>query len=218
MDSLEGRSHAIVFAGGEVHASPATSTADTYVVAADSGYDHAMAAGVAVDLLIGDLDSISPDGRTHAETSAVSMQQHPAAKDATDLELALDAAVAAGVSTIDLYGGEGGTLAHLLGVASLISSDTYSDVEIRWRTGHGDVFVVRPGTPLRVSPGTRRAVSLIAPTDCTGVTTAGMEWTLDAEPLMRGESRGLSNRSIASEIAVETATGALLVVIEGANT
>src|SRR5688572_27553768 len=64
----------------------------TRVVAADSGVDHALALGLDVDLVVGDFDSASPQALERAAAEGATVERHPAAKDATDLELALDAA------------------------------------------------------------------------------------------------------------------------------
>ena len=48
------------------------------------------------------------------------IERHPAAKDATDLELALDAAIALEPSRILVIGSAGGRLDHLLGSILLL--------------------------------------------------------------------------------------------------
>ena len=49
---------AVIIAGGELDTTPVVGPEDL-VVAADSGYDHAVALGVAVDVPVGDLHSSS---------------------------------------------------------------------------------------------------------------------------------------------------------------
>jgi len=84
----------IVFAGGDPIPPSAVADLpeDAYVVAADSGLDRARELGFEVDLLVGDLDSISSDGRQQAEAHGTRIERHPVYKDATDMELALKAA------------------------------------------------------------------------------------------------------------------------------
>ena len=53
-----------------------------------------------VDLLVGDLDSISPEGLAAAEDSGIRIERHAIDKDATDLELSLAAAVRHGAGRI----------------------------------------------------------------------------------------------------------------------
>lgn len=62
----------VVFPGGDP---PPASVLDglpdaAYVIAADSGFDHAHRLGVKIDLLVGDLDSISPPGSGSPERSS----------------------------------------------------------------------------------------------------------------------------------------------------
>src|SRR5687767_2516446 len=64
------------------------------VVAADKGLEHALSLGLEVTLAIGDFDSASPEAVAVVESSGTRVECHPEAKDATDLELALDAAAA----------------------------------------------------------------------------------------------------------------------------
>lgn len=209
--------HAAVIAGGDMTTS-LTPPADSHVIAADSGYDHAMAAGTRVDVLVGDLDSISEAGLAHAEAAGVRIERHDEAKDASDLELAFDVALLTKAPTIVLYGGEGGSLAHLLGVASLITSDRYENVAVRWHTGTGVAHVVRNHQPLTATAAVGTAVSVLAVTGAKGVSTHGLAWRLDGDELARGTSRGLSNLTNQPEFSVTVGSGVLLVIVEGPPT
>src|SRR5690348_8693886 len=89
---------AIVFAGSGTVA-PAVRAqlpGDALVIAADSGLGVATALGVHVDHLVGDMDSVDAGAVERAEASGTTVDRHPAEKDATDLALALDAALERG--------------------------------------------------------------------------------------------------------------------------
>src|SRR5688572_20257234 len=85
---------ALVFAGGDPLPEGISERlpADAFVIAADSGLRYAQLLGRRVDLVVGDFDSVDPDDLAAAEASGAAVERHAAAKDATDLELALDAA------------------------------------------------------------------------------------------------------------------------------
>jgi hypothetical protein len=89
------------------------------VVAADSGYDHAVAAGFRVDVLVGDLDSIEAE----LIPSHVIVERFPEDKDATDLELALSRVAVESPERIVVVGGGGGRVDHELAVASLLCAE-----------------------------------------------------------------------------------------------
>ena len=86
---------AVIVIGGSPppHGVVARLPADRYVIAADSGLDHALALGLPVDALIGDLDSVSDAGRRHAERSGMAIHHFPPDKDTTDTELAIALAI-----------------------------------------------------------------------------------------------------------------------------
>lgn len=207
----------LLFIGGAMGADPSPDP-EAIVIAADSGYEHAIASGIAVDVLVGDLDSIAPPALAHAEQSHIRIVRHRPDKDATDTELALDMAMELSATAIDMYGGEGGDLSHLLGVASIIAADKFADTAIRWHTAKGEVSVVRRGRPLTESVAVGSHVALVPVTDVTGVTTTGLRWPLNDENLIRGTSRGLSNQSKETAITVTTESGVLLVNVEGPST
>src|SRR5437867_727455 len=84
----------VVFAGGDPVDPRLRSAvpADATVVAADAGLHHAQALGVAVDIVVGDLDSVDPERLAAAVAQGARVERHPAAKDFTDLELAFQVA------------------------------------------------------------------------------------------------------------------------------
>ena len=204
---------ATVFAGGLLLASPSPLT-NTTVVAADSGYDHARRLGCDVELLVGDLDSISEDGLAHARAEGVEIDCRPASKDATDLELALDAAIARGATSIDIYGGEGGAIDHLAGIAIGLTNRKWARIEMTWHTSKATVRPVLDGGHLHVAGEPGAVVSLVVVSDSSGVTTRGLRWPLTGEPLHRGTTRALRNEIAAPPASVSIDTGALLVFME----
>jgi len=98
------------------------------VIGADRGLGYALALGLDVTLAIGDFDSASAESLAEAEAAGVRIERHPVAKDATDLELALDAAVALGPERILVLAGRGGRLDHELASLLLLASDRYAGV------------------------------------------------------------------------------------------
>lgn len=207
---------AIILAGGDLHTVPFP-TPPAIVVAADSGYDHALDLGLPVDILVGDMDSISEHGLEHAQTTGVTVLAYPTSKDHTDLELAILAAASKGVLHIDIHGGEGGSLGHLLGVALELTDGRWQALTIRWHTQGGVAEAARFDSPVTIHGSIGDIVSLVPVGSAERVCTSGLAWTLDDEPLRAGTTRGLSNRITSSPAEIRVTSGIVLVIWEGAQ-
>ncbi len=206
------RPRTVIFTGGSLTISPTVAGTD-YVIAADSGYDLARSHGIVVDLLIGDLDSISPDGLADAERRGVPIQRFPRAKDASDLELALRVASSAEATEVTVYGGEAGRIDHLIAIALSLTAAEWRDLSITWHTATGSLRPVLDAKPLVFDavPGT--VVSIIPVGSASGVTTTGLRWQLDDAELVRGTTHGISNVVDATPCTITVSDGALLVTI-----
>ncbi|MDH3606286.1 MAG: thiamine diphosphokinase [Acidimicrobiia bacterium] len=201
----------LVFAGGEMAPSDYPVPAADYVIAADSGLDHALAAGVTVNLLVGDLDSISPEGLAAATAGDVSIERHPTDKDATDLELALGAAVRYGAERIVVVGGSGGRIDHLLANAFLLTSPAWADVDVEWLVGPAHILAIREEATIAGSPGdTLTLLAVGEPAD--GVTTEGLRFELDNDVLLASSTRGVSNVLVESEATIRVHNGVVLAI------
>lgn len=185
--------------------------AGTPVIAADSGIDHALSLGLHVDVAIGDFDSVSSVGFDVATAAGAVVERHPAAKDATDLELALDAAVERGARRVHVLGGHGGRLDHLLANALLLAADRYRSLLLTARMGSATVTVARADAEVIGHPGD--TVSLLAVNGrACGVTTVGLRYPLRDEDLFAGSTRGVSNVLEGERARVRLRDGVLLVV------
>ncbi len=206
----------IVVTGGHVAARPLPGHLPdgASVIAADGGVDRALALGLHVDLAIGDFDSVSPEGLAEAEAAGARVERHPAAKDATDLELALDAAIALDPERIVVVGSNGGRLDHLFGSVLLLGDERYAGAEIDAYLGTATVHIIRGSRTLPGVPG--KIVSLLPlHAAAEGVTTAGLEYELRGETLPAGTSRGVSNVFTATEAHIAVERGCLLAVCPG---
>jgi thiamine pyrophosphokinase len=203
----------VVVAGGEAPAAEAARAVPrgAPVVAADGGVDHARALGLEVALAIGDFDSASPAGVAAAEAEGARVERHPAAKDATDLELALDAALELDPARVLVLAGVGERLDHLAAALLLFGSARYADVELDAQIGPALLHVIRESRTLAGEAG--ELVSLLplhGPAE--GVQTEGLLYPLAGETLDAGSSRGVSNELAAERATISLERGTLLAV------
>lgn len=184
------------------------------VIAADSGLLVAYALGVHVDVLVGDLDSTDPASVDAAIASGTIVERHPAQKDATDLELAVSAALARGARRIVVVDGGGDRLDHLLGNLMLLGSPMLAGVEVEAFTGTARIAIARGGEPavkLAGPPGSLVTLLALGGT-AHGIVADGLLYPLRQESLEPGTTRGVSNELVSTSGSVGLERGILLVV------
>lgn len=199
----------MVVAGGSPPSSRALEAipAGAPVVAADGGADHALALGLEVDLAIGDFDSATPE----ALAAARHTERHPVAKDATDLELALRAALEYQPRRILVVGGIEGRLDHLFGELLILGAEELAGVEVDAVLGDARAHVIRDERVLSGTEG--ELISLFAVNGpAMGIETEGLAYPLRGETLVPGSSRGISNVFSSPEARVSLERGLLLAV------
>ena len=212
---------AVVLAGGVLvdehlaaHDLPARLPDDAVIIAADSGLEVATRLGLRVDLVVGDLDSADPAQLAAATDAGAQVRAHPAAKDATDLELALREARDTGASRVVMVGGYGGRTDHLLAGALLLGAEQFADVEVVAHLGPATLTVVRGSASLHGRPG--EYVSLLAlHGPARGIVTDGLLYPLEDEDLVPGSTRGVSNELARPTAHLALRAGVLLAVQPG---
>ena len=160
-----------------------------YVIAVDGGFAHLEAIGVKPDVVMGDFDSLGYTPRFPR------IARFPKEKDKSDMELALERALARHADEVYVYGGLSARLDHTVANLQLFAKFSEKGPYI---TGIGDDFAVRVLTgpdvfelPCGVEAGT---VSVFAANDrVKGVIESGMKYSLDDVELTNRTSLGLSN-------------------------
>jgi thiamine pyrophosphokinase len=204
----------VVFGAGPDPAGVVSIPSGALIVAADGGSEHALGLGLMVDIAVGDFDSISPAGLVALESAGARVERHPRAKDATDLELALDLALGLRPRRILLIGSGSGRPDHAFGQLLLLASEAYRDIEIDAQLGLASVHIIRRERSLNGVPG--ELVSLFAlHGPALGVVTEGLLYPLRGETLAPGSSRGVSNVFAAGVARVTLKQGVLVAVRPG---
>jgi thiamine pyrophosphokinase len=200
---------------------PGWDTGLEFVIAADGGARHAAGLGLRLDAWVGDGDSLAEREIADLRAAGVSVRRVAADKDETDTELALLAAIDAGVSDLTILGALGGLrVDHGLANLGLLAHAALAGREVRI-LGDGGVrisLVSAPGpdgrpVEQRLDGRPGDVVSLLplfGPVE--GVATEGLRFPLRDEPLAVGPARGISNVRLGSSASVRVRAGRLLVV------
>lgn len=210
--------HAVVVAGGDPWSGPLPRIGPnvTEVIAADSGVDLAIELGLAVSVVIGDMDSASPAALEEAERDGARIERYPRDKDATDLELAMDLACENGAGAIVVLGGAGGRVSHLLGIAALLAGEKYAQIRVSWLLPTAEIHVVNEKHPVTLCGNAADLVSLIPiGNDAEGIRTSGLRWALDGATLTSAATVGISNELVADCAEISVTAGTILAVHEG---
>jgi thiamine pyrophosphokinase len=179
------------------------------ILAADGGADRALSAGVRPDVVIGDLDSVSPQAKKILPAEKFIFVNN---QNNTDLEKALDYLAAHQCTQCTLTGFVGGRWDFTFG--NFLSVYPYLDKMDICVAGKGwKIWPLTHSVTKTVRPGAR--VSLIPAADCQNVTLQGLVYPLEHANLSLGRTgQTLSNAAKLSEITISFDKGFLLLYIE----
>ena len=201
----------LILAGGDAALPVDPIPHPAFVIAADGGLVMAGRLGLEVDLVVGDLDSVDATAFDVARRNGALVEAHPREKDATDLELALDAAAARGFTRVMIVGGTAiDRIDHLLANAGLVAAPRYAALHLEWRTGPSRVVPLHDSTTVEGEPGD--LVSIIPVGGSATVSSRGLQWELGDEPLDTDSSRSVSNRLTRPTAEISISDGRALVI------
>lgn len=209
---------ALVFANGDLNDGPAVQRAlaeagaGAWVFAADGGARLALACGRAPSVVIGDMDSLPGPALAELEAQGADIRRYPPAKDETDLELALLAAVAQGITWMRVIGAVGDRLDQTLANLMLLTLEGLAGRDVRLVAGRQTLWLIGPGEHA-LGGATGDTISLIPLAgDAQGVRTTGLAYSLRGETLRFGPARGVSNVVTDGGARVSLERGWLVVV------
>jgi thiamine pyrophosphokinase len=205
---------AVVVAHGDVLPSDrAVIGAQDYIVAADGGALALESWKLLPHLIVGDMDSLGDAGVERFARQGIPVAKFSAAKDESDLELAVTQAIAAGATEIVLLGALGGDrLDHETANLLLLADPGYDGVRLEARRGTLRIRAVRGNGSLSLAGPVGGLVTLLPVNgDADGVSTEGLRYPLRDETLRFGRARGLSNEVASLPAKVTVRKGSLLV-------
>ncbi len=205
----------VVIGGGPLSARAVTDVLpDATIIAADSGLDHAVAAGLRPTVLIGDLDSISAHGKMWAYAHELEIDQHPVDKGSTDTELALVRAAATEADTLLVFGAAGDRFDHALGTIAALGNPVLARFEtVRMVLDETTIYVLHAGRSVTVDLPEGSSFSLIALHGaCRGVQVTGARWPLTDAAFEPSSTLGISNETTGL-LNVAVADGTLTLVV-----
>ena len=177
------------------------------VIAADSGLEAFAPAGVTPDLLVGDMDSVTPEVLARYE-GRVPQHRLSCIKDDTDGVDAIDLALARGAQEITLLGALGGRLDHALANVMLLVRAHRRGA--RARILAEDVKIVRVDGEMTLRGAQGDTVSLLPLGQAQGVTLEGFFYPLEGSTLTSDYPLGVSNVVTEERALVRVREGDLL--------
>jgi thiamine pyrophosphokinase len=184
------------------------------IIAADGGARHCRALGIAPTVVIGDFDSLTDEELAALEAAGTQVIRHPARKDSTDLELALQHAVSLGADEILVLGALGARWDQTLTNFLLPAAPGLERARIRLLDGSQEISLLRGGNSLELMGRPGDTVSLIPlGGNARDITTAGLEYPLERGTLHFGATRGVSNVLLGKQATVSLEEGLLLCIV-----
>lgn len=180
------------------------------VYAVDGGYATLQARGIVPDAVFGDFDSLGA-APNHPDVS-----EYDAHKDFTDMDLALNRAVASGFDELVMCDAFVGRLDHTLGNLQLLVQTALHGVRV-WGIEEDEAIapLVAPGpfASLSFEAGAWGTCSVISHGDVArGVTEVGLEYGIEDGTVLNRAVWGVSNELIGQPARISLEEGSLWVI------
>ena len=205
---------AFIYVGGEVNVQNLTEhpKGDDLRIAADGGYNTAEKLGESIDVLVGDLDSITGEIPEKVELIKV-----PAEKDFSDLQLAINVALEKGAGEIVIIGGLSGRLDHTLANLALLPTLAAMRVHAHINDGFNRVRYLSSSSTL-IARSHYKYLSLIPISEnLRGVSIEGCKYPLKNATLTKREPTLTISNEIEGNCALISVRKGECYVIESAQ-
>ena len=193
----------VVLLGGEAPEQMERPDSGLIVAADGGGYRHARRWGWEPDLIVGDFDSVGPEGFPDTVE-----QRHVPDQFSTDFEKILSGLPGLKEARLDVIGGLGGRADHqqtnLLIAAAIPSAWTV--------VLHGEAEQLTRVTdtcPFSASAEAGETISLLPFCAACGVMASGLKWRLDSADMGIGGQLGQSNVALGGPIRITMESGVL---------
>jgi len=191
--------------------------ADDYLIGADGGTLHLLAMERRPHVIVGDLDSLPADILDDLVAQGVHIERHRRDKDQTDLELALERAIADGATEVILIGALGGRLDQTLANLLILAQRAWT-APIRLVEGDQVAEILHGPGALKLHGQPGATVSLIPLSAVvTGITYRGLRYPLENATLAFGSTRGVSNEFDELTATISIDDGMALIISTRAN-
>jgi thiamine pyrophosphokinase len=185
------------------------------VIGADGGGNILLAMNVVPDVVIGDLDSFIPgkntaekmQGKTDFDFEII----HDPDQETNDLEKALNLALERGATEVVILGATGLRLDHTLKNLSVLLQFNDRFQYIIFRDASCEARILPRDFTVETLPG--QLISLFPLSGrVDGITTEGLRYALNNEPLENGVRDGSSNEATGNLITIRHRSGDLLLI------
>lgn len=180
------------------------------VIAVDGGADACLAAGRVPAMVVGDMDSVSPEALTTCEARGSRIERHPTSKRDTDAALALRHA--RGADEILFVGAGGGRADHAWANVHLLA-EAAAHARARAVDDDAQMWIATPDRPLDLALPIGTTLSAIPfDAEVTGITYDGLVYPLTDATMRIGDPYGVSNEASATTQRIRVGRGRLLVI------
>ena len=182
----------------------------THIIACDGAAHQCLERNISIDTVIGDMDSISDEVRVKLLQQPELQFLHQDGQENNDLVKAITWSVDQGATKIEIFGIEGGDIAHqfaaILALCEVPSNTrlhtTKSTIELLKKSGYKNCSIEKNTSFSLFSIGTVKGVSL-----------SGAKWNLTDHELRPG-TQGLHNQVIGDCLEIGYTSGQLLLFLD----
>lgn len=180
--------------------------------AVDGGLTVLQKAGLRPDCLVGDFDTVSSELLEQYATQC-RVLRHPPEKDATDTELAIDAALEDGAERIVLLGATGGRMDHTMANVHMLYRVLLKGGQASLVDEHNRMTLHQHSFAKKRAELFGNYVSFLPFSgEVKGLTLTGVKYPLFQHTLSVGNSLGISNEVTEEQIRVSFTKGYLLMI------
>jgi len=184
-------------------------------VGVDRGVFNLLKREIKPTVAFGDFDSVSPEELIYIESQVVELKQYQPEKNETDMELALNWALAQNPDTIRLFGATGGRLDHLFAnVQLLIGPLLKGKQENIFLIDRNNCLEVKiPGSYKIPKRAAEKYISFVPVTlNVSNLTLEGFKYPLKNQHISMGSTLCISNELISDYGTFSFSEGILIVI------